>query len=135
MFRMNCNDFELKITDLARHHLSEAGARERAIAHAAECRRCAARLRDEQRLTAGLRELAATFAGEQMSARGEAQLLAAFRAEHRAPLSHMGCRRRHRYPGRGCRRALHCIERLANDGRRLSHATTRAGLVYSRPNA
>ncbi|MFL6214196.1 MAG: anti-sigma factor family protein [Blastocatellia bacterium] len=80
---MNCNDFELKITDLARGYLSEAGARERAIAHAAECRRCAARLRDEQRLTAGLRELAATFADEQMPLQREAQLLAAFRAEHR----------------------------------------------------
>jgi hypothetical protein len=81
---MNCNDFELKITDLARGYLSEAGARERAIAHAAHCRRCAARLRDEQRLTAGLRELAASIACEQMPREGEAQLLAAFRAERQA---------------------------------------------------
>jgi hypothetical protein len=81
---MNCNDFELKITDLARGQLSEAGSRERAVAHAAECRRCNARLRDEQRLTAGLRDLAATFADEQMPLAGEAPLLAAFRAEHAA---------------------------------------------------
>ena len=78
---MNCNEFELKITDLARGRVIEAGARERAIAHTAECRRCAARLRDEQQLTAGLRELAATYESEQMPAHGEARLLAALRAE------------------------------------------------------
>lgn len=84
---MNCNDFETKITDLARGQMMTAEARDRAIAHAAECQRCAARLRDEQRLTAGLREWAATFSDEQMPARGEAQLLAALRAERsRAPV-------------------------------------------------
>lgn len=85
---MNCNDFETKITDLARGQMMTAEARDRAIAHAAECRRCAARLRDEQRLTAGLREWSATFSDEQMPARGEAQLLAALRAERsRAPVT------------------------------------------------
>jgi hypothetical protein len=78
---MNCNDFEMKITDLARGQMIEAEARDRATAHAADCRRCAARLRDEQGLTAGLREWAATFADEQMPARGEARLLAALHAE------------------------------------------------------
>jgi cytoskeletal protein RodZ len=78
---MNCNDFETKITDLVRGQVLDADARDRAIAHAAECQRCAARLRDEQRLTAGLREWSAAFIDEQMPARGEAQLLAAFRAE------------------------------------------------------
>ncbi|HEY9230613.1 MAG TPA: hypothetical protein VIS78_00645, partial [Blastocatellia bacterium] len=79
---MNCNDFETKITDLARAQMIDAEARDRALAHAANCRRCAARLSDEQRLTAGLRELAATFEDEPVPARGEAQLLAAFRAAH-----------------------------------------------------
>jgi hypothetical protein len=85
---MNCNDFETKITDLARGQVMDAEARDRATAHAAVCRRCAARLRDEQRLTAGLREWSASFSDEQMPARGEAQLLAAWRAERsRAPVT------------------------------------------------
>ena len=93
---MNCNDFETKITDLARGQLMDGEARDRAIAHAADCRRCAARLRDEQRLTAGLREWSATFNDEQMPARGEAQLLAALRAERsRATVT----KRARRWPG------------------------------------
>lgn len=93
---MNCNEFETKIIDLARGQEIEAGARDRAMAHAADCRGCAARWRDEQRLTAGLREWAATFSDEQMSARGEAQLMAAVRAERRrAPVT-----RRARHRGR-----------------------------------
>lgn len=93
---MNCNDFETKVTDLGRGQLINAEARDRAIAHAAVCRRCAARLRDEQRLTAGLREWSATFNDEQMPARGEAQLLAALRAERsRATVT----KRARRWPG------------------------------------
>jgi hypothetical protein len=93
---MSCNDFETKIIDLARGQLIDAEARDRAIAHAADCRRCAARLRDEQRLTAGLREWSATFNDEQMPARGEAQLLAALRAERsRATVT----KRARRWPG------------------------------------
>jgi hypothetical protein len=82
---MNCNDFEMKVTDLARGQMMAAEVRASAVAHAAACRRCAARLDDEQRLTAGLRALA-TASGDQPSpARGEAQLLAAFRAAHLQP--------------------------------------------------
>jgi hypothetical protein len=96
VFRMNCNDFETKITDLARGQLIDAEARDHAIAHAADCRRCAARLRNEQRLTAGLREWSATFNDEQMPAHGEAQLLAALRAERsRATVT----KRARRWPG------------------------------------
>ena len=85
---MSCNDFETKITDLARGQVMDAEARDRATAHAAVCRRCAARLRDEQRLTAGLREWSASFSDERMPAHGEAQLLAAWRAERsRAPVA------------------------------------------------
>lgn len=85
---MNCNEFEAKIIDMARGQATEAEARDQAMAHAAVCRGCAVRWRDEQRLTAGLCEWAATFGDEQLSARGEAQLLAAFRAERRrAPVT------------------------------------------------
>jgi len=80
---MNCTEFETKITDLARGQVIEAEARDRAMAHAADCRGCAARWRDEQRLTAGLREWAATFNDEPMPAHSEAQFLAAVRAARR----------------------------------------------------
>src|SRR5947209_5579676 len=91
---MNCNDFEMKVTDLARGQVLVAEARDRALAHAADCQRCAARFGDEQRLTAGLRELAVTFNSEPTPARGEAELLAAFRAARRTPVS----QRPHRWP-------------------------------------
>lgn len=100
---MNCNDFETKITDLARGQVMDAEARDHATAHAADCRRCAARLLDEQRLTAGLREWSASFSNEQMPARGEAQLLAAWRAERsHAPVT----RRARRWPGWAAAAAL-----------------------------
>src|ERR1700759_1634169 len=82
MFRMNCNDFETRITDLARDRMMDVALRDQAMAHAAGCQHCAARLRDEQKLTAGLRQPAATFNDVQMPERGEAQLLAALRAAH-----------------------------------------------------
>src|SRR5436853_7314758 len=91
---MNCNDFETKITDLARGGVIAAEARDRALAHAADCRRCAARLEDEQRLTAGLRAMAATFDREQMPARAEAQLLAGFHTTTRLAPAAKPVRRR-----------------------------------------
>ena len=81
---MNCNEFEIHITDLARSPLIDVAVRERATAHAAECRRCAARLQDERRLTSGLRELSATFAAAPEVPDLEAKVLAAFRAERAA---------------------------------------------------
>ncbi|MFL6275597.1 MAG: hypothetical protein ACJ74G_10455 [Blastocatellia bacterium] len=91
---MNCNDFETRVTDLARGQMMDADARDRALAHAAGCRRCAARLEDEQRLSAGLSALAGTFDHEQMPARAEAQLLAAFRAANQLAPATKSARRR-----------------------------------------
>lgn len=92
---MNCNDFETKITDLARDQRMDVAARDQAMAHAAGCQHCAARLRDEQKLTAGLRQLAATFSDAQMPERGEAQLLAALRAARTAASEPKRTRQRH----------------------------------------
>src|SRR5207248_656562 len=75
------------LSELARGQVLAAEARDRALAHAADCRRCAARFGDEQRLTAGLRGLAVIFNSEPTPARGEATLLAAFRAARCTPVS------------------------------------------------
>jgi hypothetical protein len=77
---MNCQDFESNIDNLARGALMDARARERALAHASECTRCAARLADECALTSGLRALAEDTKEREAPARVEAALLAAFRA-------------------------------------------------------
>ena len=74
---MSCQHFETIITDLAREQLMDAAARERALAHAETCARCAARLADERTLTAGLQATAG--AREEAPARVETALRAAFR--------------------------------------------------------
>jgi len=81
---MNCQRFETAINDLARDQMMDAATRVHAQAHASDCARCAARLADERMLTAGLRRLAMSTETEATPARVEAQLLAAFRAQHTA---------------------------------------------------
>ena len=77
---MNCALFETYAADLARGEAMDAGVREPALAHALECARCAAVLADHRSLTGGLRALGAA---SPLQSRGEAAVLAAFRA-HRA---------------------------------------------------
>ena len=76
---MNCKNFESAINDIARGALMDAASREQALAHAADCARCAARLSDERALTGGLRSLAAEMSAQEAPARVEAALVAAFR--------------------------------------------------------
>lgn len=76
---MNCRNFETIITELAREQMLEAGTRENALAHLESCNYCAARFKDEQSLTAGLRAVAANAALAEAPARVEAALLSAFR--------------------------------------------------------
>jgi hypothetical protein len=81
---MNCQDFE-KITDeLAREQMMEATERAGGLAHAEDCQRCAARLRDERTLSGGLRSLALSAEPSEAPARVEALLLSAFRELNRA---------------------------------------------------
>src|SRR6185503_12645411 len=75
VLRMNCQNFETTINDLARDQIMDAMVRDSALKHASACARCAVRLADERMLTAGLRRLAAN--AEEAPARVEAQLLAA----------------------------------------------------------
>jgi len=80
---MNCHDLEAVAGDLARGHLMDAAQRENALAHAASCACCAARLADERALTDGLR-FVANSANEEAPTRVEASLLATFRQQHAA---------------------------------------------------
>jgi hypothetical protein len=74
---MKCRDFELIGTDLARNR-SDDLPRERALAHAEGCDRCATRLVHEQALSDGVRAVIADIANDEPSPRVETALLAAF---------------------------------------------------------
>jgi hypothetical protein len=76
---MNCRNFETVITELARGQMLDARAREDAFAHMQVCKHCATRFADEQSLTAGLQEVAASATLIETPLRVEAALLAAFR--------------------------------------------------------
>ena len=76
---MKCRDFELIVPDLARNRSDEL-PRERALAHAEGCDRCATRLVHEQALSYGVRAVIADIANAEPSPRIETALLAAFNA-------------------------------------------------------
>lgn len=69
---MNCQRFDQVVSDLARGQIMEADVRNEALAHSEECGRCGPRLHDEEKLTRGLRLLAADM--ESMSAPAEMEL-------------------------------------------------------------
>ena len=76
---MNCQRFESVVSELARGQMMAAEQRGEALAHSDACEECAVRLRDEERLTSGLKSLA-----REMDALGappaiEAKHLAEFR--------------------------------------------------------
>lgn len=54
---MNCHEFENLVVDLARGEVTDSLAGTRCWAHAANCPRCAERLLDQEKLTAGLEAL------------------------------------------------------------------------------
>lgn len=82
---MNCVNFEAVVVDLARGQMMDAGAREGGLAHARECARCGARLAAEQRLTTGMRALAASDEAAGAPVALEATLRAAFRQQVARP--------------------------------------------------
>ncbi|MFL6228917.1 MAG: hypothetical protein ACJ741_09065 [Pyrinomonadaceae bacterium] len=81
---MSCQDFDSMSVELARGSLIDAAARESALAHAAACVACDARLRREHVLSAALGEVAAAMRGAEAPARVEGALLAAFRERRSA---------------------------------------------------
>jgi len=82
---MSCQDFETIIVEIARGQLMDAVARERGLAHIETCPQCAALLAEERALSGKLRALSAAAAGEEIPARVETALLAAFRQRDAAP--------------------------------------------------
>lgn len=81
---MNCHSFETAIDDLARNQIMDAAAKSLALAHADSCERCAARLKDERALTAGLNHLSESMKSEAAPPRVEENLLAALRENKEA---------------------------------------------------
>lgn len=84
---MNCQSFETIIDDLAREQLIEATVREEALEHSDVCATCAARLSEEQSLTANLRALAADMNSLSAPESVERFLLAAFNERRLSPLA------------------------------------------------
>lgn len=75
---MTCLEFENIASDLAAESLMEAGLRNRALRHADVCAACAARLKAERALDAGLRALAESDESRQAPAHLKSALRAAF---------------------------------------------------------
>jgi hypothetical protein len=76
---MNCQKFEIVVSELARGRMMAAEQRGEALAHSDACEDCAARLRDEEILTDGLRSLAREMESLEAPAEIETKLLAEFR--------------------------------------------------------
>jgi len=76
---MNCQRFESVVSELARGQMMAAEQRSEALAHSDACDDCAARLRNEEMLTRGLRSLAIEMESLTAPAGIETELLAEFR--------------------------------------------------------
>jgi len=82
---MNCQEVEIRITDLARNAALEAEERDSALAHLIECRQCRDRVAAEKRLTDGLLAWNASLMEEQAHPGVEQTLRAAFRRKAAPP--------------------------------------------------
>jgi hypothetical protein len=82
---MNCQRFENVVSDIARGRMMEADVRDRALEHSDECEECAARLREEEQLTLGLRSLAGEMNHFEAPVALESKLFEAFRSRRVAP--------------------------------------------------
>jgi anti-sigma factor RsiW len=82
---MSCQDFETIIVEIARERLMDAATRERGLAHVETCGQCSALLAEERALSGRLRALSAAAEEEEIPARLETALLAAFRQRDVAP--------------------------------------------------
>ena len=76
---MNCQRFESVVSELVRGQMMAVEQRGEALAHSDACDDCAARLRDEEMLTRGLRSLAVEMEPLEAPAAIETRLLAEFR--------------------------------------------------------
>jgi hypothetical protein len=85
---MNCQNFEVTISELARRQMLDAREREDALAHIEVCKPCATRFADDQALTAGLRVIATSAKLAEAPAHVERALLSAFRQGAAMPSAH-----------------------------------------------
>lgn len=76
---MNCQSFENNVTELARRRPLEANLLDEAMAHSESCATCAKRLKEQQTLTAGLRDLSGQMKSLEVPGGIETQLVEAFR--------------------------------------------------------
>jgi hypothetical protein len=76
---MNCETFQTILQDLGRDFPVDLQMRQHGLAHAEQCPECAARLKDECRLVAGLGALAASFTDAKAPPKVQEALLKAFR--------------------------------------------------------
>lgn len=84
---MNCQEFETIVNDLAGGRLWDGTKRETGLAHTGECPRCSARLANERLLSYELVELGRHERQVQAPMRLKADLMAAFAAQHSAPVA------------------------------------------------
>ncbi|HEU4390906.1 MAG TPA: hypothetical protein VFV34_24085 [Blastocatellia bacterium] len=86
---MNCGDFEGTILEIARGELLDRPTREKSVAHADTCARCADRLAEERELIRSVRLVVAEIAGDEAPASVETAVLNEFRKKVRviAPMS------------------------------------------------
>jgi hypothetical protein len=76
---MSCGEWEAILVEVARGRAVEAAWKDAALLHARNCPQCAGRLREEQEVTAALRELGAAGVAYETPSRVEAVLRSAFR--------------------------------------------------------
>lgn len=76
---MNCDKFQAILQDLGKDFPLDLRTRQAGLAHAEQCPACAARLKDECRLLAGLEAVAASFKDIEAPPNIEEALLKAFR--------------------------------------------------------
>src|SRR5262245_58139478 len=77
---MNCETFQSFLQELGKDAFLDLRTRQDSFSHTEACPNCAALLKDEYRLVAGLGALAAKVAHAEASPRVEETLLKAFRA-------------------------------------------------------
>jgi hypothetical protein len=76
---MNCENFQVAVSEIAREDIMDASEREQALRHADQCATCASHLEAQHSLSFGLRSFAASMNDLAAPADLETRLLGAFR--------------------------------------------------------
>src|SRR3954469_9489100 len=76
---MNCENFQVAVSEIAREDIIDASEREQALRHADECATCATHLKAQHSLSFNLRSFAASMNDLAAPADLETRLVGAFR--------------------------------------------------------